>query len=104
MLRLEAGEQALEEDDPTELRRHLTIAKNLAREGLSEARRSVWNLLPQALEENPLHVALSDEVERFNAVESQQATFEIIGARRQLPPVLQAALLRICQESLTNIR
>lgn len=104
VLQLEAGEQVLEEEDPAEVQRHLTIAKNLAREGLTEARRSVWNLLPQALEENPLHIVLSDEVERFNAVESQQATFEIIGARRLVPAVIQAALLRICQESLTNIR
>jgi signal transduction histidine kinase len=103
VLQMEASEDVLQ-DDPTEVQQHLTIAKNLARHGLAEARRSVWNLLPQALEENPLHVALSDEVERFNAVEAQQATFNISGARRQVPAVIQAALLRICQESLTNIR
>jgi signal transduction histidine kinase len=103
VLQLEASEDVLE-DDPSEVQRHLTVAKNLARQGLTEARRSVWNLLPQALEENPLHIVLSDEVERFNAVENQQGTFNIIGARRQVPGVIQAALLRICQESLTNIR
>ena len=57
VLQLEAGEQALEQS-PADVTDHIARAKGLARESLQEARRSVWNLLPQALEERPLDGAL----------------------------------------------
>jgi len=103
VLQLEAAEQASEEI-PAEVPGHLTKAKKLARESLQEARRSVWNLLPQALEERPVDVALHEEVRRFAAEGREQASFSLSGTRRGLAADNQAALLRICQESLTNIR
>ena len=102
VIQLEAGEQAMDRD-VSELRGHVSMAKSLARECLAEARRSVWNLLPEALEENPLDVIIEAEVERFNGTSSANASFTLLGARRQLPAVAQAALMRICQESLINI-
>ena len=103
VIQLEAGEQAMERD-PVEIGIHVAQAKKLARECLAEARRSVWNLLPEALEENPLDVIVASEVERFNETVDSSASFRLLGARRQLPAVVQAAMMRICQESLTNIR
>ena len=103
VIQLEAGEQAIEED-PDELQQHITVAKGLARQCLAEARRSVWNLLPENLEENPLDVVIAAEVERFDTTGNETISFKLLGARRQLPAVAQAALLRICQESLTNMR
>ncbi|MCL5961395.1 MAG: histidine kinase [Chloroflexi bacterium] len=103
VLQLEAAEQALDES-PAEVSDHLTRAKNLARESLQEARRSVWNLLPQALEKKTLDAALLEEIERFAAAEREKVTFTLAGDRRDLPPNIQAALLRICQESLTNVQ
>ena len=103
VLQLEAAEQGLEES-PAEVPDHLSKAKNLARESLQEARRSVWGLLPQALEERSLDDALQEEVRRFAAVGQEKASFRVSGERRDLPANVQAALLRICQESLTNIR
>ncbi len=103
VIQLEAGEQAIE-DDSDELLEHVTIAKNLARQCLAEARRSVWNLLPEVLEDNPLDEVIATEVDRFNSTGSGEGSFTLIGARRQLPALTQAALLRICQESLTNTR
>ena len=103
VLQLEAGEQALGEN-PVEVQEHLDRARNLAKYCLQEARRSVWNLLPQALEESPLHEALQVEVQRFNSTGDAIASFALSGDRRQLPGDVQAALFRICQESLTNIR
>ena len=103
VIQLEAGEQAMERD-PAELGVHIAQAKKLARECLAEARRSVWNLLPEALEENPLDVIIASEVERFNGTVDSSASFSLLGVRRQLPALVQAAMLRICQESLTNIR
>ena len=103
VIQLEAGEQAIEEH-PNELQQHITVAKGLARQCLAEARRSVWNLLPEDLEENPLDVVIATEVERFDTTGGEVISFKLLGARRQLPAVAQAALLRICQESLTNMR
>lgn len=102
VIQLEAGEQAMERD-MDETRSHMGMAKSLARECLAEARRSVWNLLPEALEQNPLDVIIQTEVERFAQTSKAQARFTLMGMRRQLPAVAQAALMRICQESLSNI-
>ena len=103
VLQLEAAEQALDET-PGEVPVHLGRAKDLARKCLQEARRSVWNLLPRALEERPLDAAIEDAVRQFGSDGPENATFGLSGQKRDLPPDAQTALLRICQESLTNVR
>ena len=103
ILQLEAAEQALSEDT-SEAERHLNQARSLARKSLAEARRSVWNLRPQALEQLPLVEAIKQELDKFNQSVGVNAKFSISGVRCDLPPELEAGLLRICQESLTNVR
>ncbi|MBM3141567.1 MAG: HAMP domain-containing protein [Chloroflexi bacterium] len=103
ILQLEAAEQALGEDTSA-TERHLNQARSLARKSLAEARRSVWNLRPQALEQLPLVEAIKQEVDKFSQSIGVNAKFRVSGARRDLPPELEAGLLRICQESLTNVR
>jgi len=102
VLQLEAAEQSLGQSD-ADVAAHLSRAKSLARESLQEARHSVWNLRPQALEAKVLEVALQDEVRRFNVEGKGTASFVVMGDKRTLPPRVETALLRICQESLTNI-
>ena len=80
------------------------LARELAREGLQEARRSVLGLMPHALERATLDTALQEEVARFEAEGRSKIAFTQSGKRRELPPDVQTVLLRICQESLTNIR
>ena len=103
VLQMEAAEQAVE-TRPEEVTAHLSQAKSLARESLQEARRSVWNLLPQALEQLPLPEALEEEVHRsgVNAGWSR-ADFSLSGKPRDLPSPIQTGILRVCQESLSNI-
>jgi nitrate/nitrite-specific signal transduction histidine kinase len=103
ILQLEAGEQALGSDLPA-LQRHLNQARNLARKSLAEARRSVWNLRPQALEQRPLADAIKEEVDRFSQGTGVNVKFNILGDRRDLPPELEAGILRIFQESMANVR
>jgi nitrate/nitrite-specific signal transduction histidine kinase len=103
ILQLEAAEQALSEDT-SEAERHLNQARSLARKSLAEARRSVWNLRPQALEQLPLVEAIKQELDKFSQSVEVNARFNISGVKRDLPPELEAGLLRICQESLTNVR
>ena len=103
VLQLEAAEQALEESSADAVG-HLRRAKGLARESLQEARRSVWDLLPRALEQGSLDQALREEVERFPTLGGEKVTFAPAGEPMALPLKVQIALLRICQESLTNVR
>jgi nitrate/nitrite-specific signal transduction histidine kinase len=103
ILQLEAAEQALG-SDVSSTERHLNQARSLARKSLSEARRSVWNLRPQALEQLPLVDAVKQEVDKFSQSVGVSAKFSVGGARRELPPELETGLLRICQESLANVR
>ena len=105
ILQLEAAEQVAETREAVdELHGHLERARELARESLRETRRSVWDLMPRALEDRSLDAALAAEVQTFAAAGREQDRFELRGRTRDLPSTVQAALLRIGQESLTNVR
>ena len=103
VLQLEAAEQVLTES-PDEVRRHLERARDLARECLAEARRTVWNLVPKALEDQTLHKAIEKEIGEFGHDGPETVHFSLDGTPRTLPQEVQTAVLRICQESLTNVR
>jgi signal transduction histidine kinase len=94
---------------------HIERAKDIARTSLQEARRSVWNLLPRALEEQGLEEAIRQAVDAFSDAGGARATLEVEGdpcvatlevegASCTLPSDVQVALLRIVQEALTNVR
>lgn len=103
ILQLEAAEQALE-DNTSDALKHLNRARSLARGSLNEARRSVWNLRPEALERLSLVEALRQEVGRFAQSSNMKARFEVSDNTRELPLDVETALLRICQESLANVK
>ncbi len=103
ILQLEAAEQALH-DKPSDVERHLSQASNLARKSLAEARRSVWNLRSKELEQAHLADALRQEVNRFAEQTGVSASFAVRGDKHELPTEVETGLLRICQESLNNIR
>lgn len=104
ILQLEAAEQSLETNNTQNLLQHINKARSLARGSLSEARRSVWNLRPEALEKLSFTDAIRQEVVKFSQTSGIQAEFKINGISHDLPADEQTALLRICQEALTNIR
>lgn len=87
---------------PGKIRRHLDLARDLVRTNLDEARRSVWNLRAQALEESDLGEALNRLGQRLTA--DGKATFElkVDGSPRPLPAIVENNLLRIGQEAITN--
>ena len=103
ILQLEAAEQSLN-GDKTEVMQHLNRARSLARGSLNEARRSVWNLRPQALERTSLVEAIRQEVARFAQSSDIAARFDVSEKTRELPLEVETALLRICQEALANIK
>src|SRR5215217_2221537 len=91
---LDAGSQKAHEP----LRRALS----LTRSNLEEARRSVLDLRAAPLEGRTLSEALKALVDRWEAETGIGARYGAVNGSRPLPPRVEAALYRICQEALTN--
>jgi signal transduction histidine kinase len=102
IVQLEAAEYAISEGDDEDTNRHLRQAGELARWSLSEARRSVHALRPQALEEVNFWEALKGIVKNTTVGTTLRTTFEAKGKVPLLPPAWQENLLRIGQEALSN--
>ena len=103
ILQLEVAEPSLGEG-ASKAREHLDRARSLARDGLQEAKRSVWNLRPRALEQLPLTEALKEQTQRFTEDSRVKAGLVVSGELRPLSAQVEAGLLRICQECLANVR
>ncbi|HEX9038664.1 MAG TPA: GAF domain-containing protein [Ktedonobacterales bacterium] len=88
---------------PEALRERLAQARALARQSLDEARRSVWNLQPAALESASLREALEALVTAWGAGAGVRARFEHKGRAAPLAPRVESELLLITREALTNI-
>ncbi|MCT9081967.1 sensor histidine kinase [Streptomyces fulvoviolaceus] len=88
--------------DLTIARTHLARASDLARHSLGEARRSVQNLAPVALENAGLPEALKKTVAEWGERTGVRAEFTLTGMAEQLHEEVAATLLRIVQEALSN--
>ncbi|MFD7259149.1 sensor histidine kinase [Streptomyces sp. NPDC059874] len=89
-------------EDPAVAREHLERAQALARQSLGEARRSVHDLSPGALEHDALHDALEKTVTEWSARAGVRAEFTATGTVEPLHDEIEATLLRIAQEALSN--
>ncbi|MEI8041979.1 MAG: sensor histidine kinase [Verrucomicrobiota bacterium] len=87
---------------PGDTRRHLDLARNLVRSSLDEARRTVWNLRAQTLEENGLPGALDRLGRQLTEDSRLDFNFHVEGVARTLPADVENNLLRIGQEAITN--
>jgi signal transduction histidine kinase len=83
--------------------RRLEAAIRLARESLSEARRSVHELRPEPLETARLGEALGEVAERWSALHAVPARVTTTGAPRPMPADVEVTLLRTAQEALANV-
>ncbi len=101
VVQLEAAEYVLTKA-PQEAREHLARAGALARESLTEARRSVRALRPQALEQSSLISAFARHVEQMTYGTPTQAHFRVHGTPPSLGHNKETDLLRIGLEALTN--
>lgn len=88
--------------DETLAREHLGRAADLARHSLGEARRSVHNLSPMALEHDALPEALKKTVTEWSERSGVRADFTVTGPAEPLHEEIEATLLRIVQEALSN--
>jgi signal transduction histidine kinase len=96
--------QAADDDGPTgaNWQRHVDTATQLARESLSEARRSVQALGPEALETSRLPEALASMAERWSRSHEVVTDVTVTGTTEPLRPEIEVTLLRTAQEALTN--
>lgn len=88
--------------DPGTAREHLGRASDLARQSLGEARRSVHNLAPVALEHDGLPEALDKTVTEWGRRTGVRSEFTLTGTAEHLHEEVSATLLRIAQEALSN--
>jgi signal transduction histidine kinase len=103
IVQLEAAEDATRRSLGHEAEQHVVTARNLARESLREARRSVRALRPQPLEECQLTTAVQALFARLPEGAALRATFKVQGPTWPLPPEWEENLFRITQEVLTNV-
>jgi signal transduction histidine kinase len=90
-------------DRPTDRGRHLKNAKRLARESLTEARRSVEASMPASLQAGTLPEALRGIADGWSEVNSIPVDVTVSGDVVALHPEIEVALLRTAQEALANV-
>ena len=98
---LQAADQAAQAG---EQRRHRDAALALARDGLTEARRSVRALRPEPLQQaGRIEDALAVVASRWSALHGVEAIVTTTGPPRPIPGEAELVLLRTAQEALANV-
>lgn len=100
------GRRHRRRSNPSESRgqRHLDQARRTARESLTEARRIVWALRPEALEDATLSEALTRLAGRWSQGSGVTVAVSVTGAQQPLSLETEVTLLRAAQEALNNVR
>jgi signal transduction histidine kinase len=88
---------------PADWERRVSVAAELARSNLAEARRSVHALRPPALDSAALHEALDEVASGWTSVYGVPVSVTLTGAVRVMHPEVEVALLRTAQEALANV-
>jgi len=102
IVQLEAAEDAIACCRRKEADEHLKRASGLARRSLSEARRSVHALRPQALQRGNFWDALKGIIKSTTVGTAVHTSFALRGKLPELSQVWQENLMHIGQEALTN--
>ncbi|OLF15064.1 sensor histidine kinase [Actinophytocola xanthii] len=101
LTQLQAAQQAY--DQRAEWQRHVETASALARESLTEARRSVHAVEPAALEQARLPDAIGEVVRNWTSTHEVPAVLTTTGDARPMHPEVEVTLLRAAQEALANV-
>jgi PAS domain S-box-containing protein len=102
ILQMEAAEEALFDENPDAAVQRVRRAREIARESLGEARRSVHALRPQALDKSGFAEALHSMLKNTTVGTSLRTSFCSEGEPMVLPANVEETLLRIGQEALSN--
>ena len=99
-VQLELASQLLTQSQIPAAHQQLDRTRTYVREGLAEARRSIWNLRAITAQHS-LPTRLTQLIEKSNT-DHLRATLNIGGTYRPLAPAVEDEVLRIAQEALTN--
>jgi signal transduction histidine kinase len=102
LVQLQAAEIVLTRS-PEKALSFISRARELARESLGDARRSVWALRTHVLDSGSLADALGHLLDSMVAGTSIRSDFRVEGEPITLSPTIQAGFLRIGQEAMTNV-
>ncbi|NJR63238.1 MAG: GAF domain-containing sensor histidine kinase [Cyanobacteria bacterium CRU_2_1] len=94
--------QRIAPQDPEQAWNLIDRVTQLAHKGLTEARRSVWEICPNADEYRDLVHNIQQAIDQLTANTPLKTTVTLHGTPCLLPPELGMNLLRITQESITN--
>jgi signal transduction histidine kinase len=83
--------------------KHLDLTRGYVREGLADARQSIWALRSQDSGETTLPVRLRRMVESEGGL-GLEARFSIFGAYRAMTPETEQEFLRVAQEAIHNVK
>jgi signal transduction histidine kinase len=102
-VQLEVLTELLRQNRVEKAQKHLDTVRGYVREGLADARQSIWALRSQDSDEATLPVRMRRLVET-NGGHGFDAKFGIYGAYRPLAPGTESEILRIAQEALLNVK
>ena len=105
ILQLHAADRFLQDGNPVRAQAVVQQAVQRAKTALHDARCAIQDLRPAPLEAGNLLDALREEVDRFAATTAIPTSFEVDGGSplSHLTPEMAQEILRIVQESLTNV-
>jgi len=102
-VQLEVLSELLRHNKTEKATKHLDTVRGYVREGLAEARQSIWALRSQDSDEATLPIRIRRVVETTGG-HGLVASFSIYGAYRALPPGTENEILRVAQEALHNVK
>ena len=103
VVNLEASSRALKKDDQELATVHIEHARELAQHGLAEARQSVQALRPHPPDDASIQTELQALAALLQETGAVQAQFECTGEARSIAPEVWTEMIRIAQESTTNV-
>jgi signal transduction histidine kinase/ligand-binding sensor domain-containing protein len=102
-VQLEVLAELLHHNKPEAATKHLDLIRGYVREGLADARQSIWALRSQDSGETTLPVRLRRMVEA-EGNHGLDARFSLFGAYRPMPPGMEREFLRVAQEAIHNVK
>lgn len=83
-------------------RKQLETARELVRDSIAEARRSIWQLRSPGPAEEGLASRLSGFIQQAASKAASKLEFRVSGTHRPLPPKMENELLKIGEEAVVN--
>jgi ligand-binding sensor domain-containing protein/signal transduction histidine kinase len=102
-VQLEVLSELLRRNEAQAAAKHLDLIRGYVREGLDDARQSIWALRSQDSGETTLPVSLRRMVEAEGG-KGLKAGFSLFGAYRPMPPETEREFLRVAQEAIHNVK